>query len=121
MYTRCLFRHICIHVYTYTHTQTQTRMHVFLCTHSVSVYTHGVCRVYIYICIYLHTHIRKKTCKQDTNTDMYGCIGMHALYIHTRCLFIHICIDVHTYTNTCKLSLTTCKHIYHLQTRCTYM
>ena len=87
-------------------------MHVFLSAHSVSVCAHGVFRAYIYICIYLHTHI-KHTCKQDANTDMYACImkrhrvcmqsvAYATLCMHTRCLFIHIYIDVHTYTHTYK-------------------
>ena len=104
-------------VYIHTHTNTDTYACIPMRTQCICIHPWCLSCIHIYMYIPTHTY-KKKTCKQDTNTDMYACIGMHALYMHTRCLFIHICIDVHTYTNTCKLSLTTCKHIYHLQTRC---
>ena len=97
--THGVFSHL--YVFRNTHVQTQIRIPVFLCAYSVSVCVHGVFRVYLYICIYLHTHL-KHTRKQNTNTDMYVCICMHTRCMYTRCLVIHTCIDVHTYTHTYK-------------------
>ena len=98
-YTHTVSCHIYIYtsVYMHTHAQTQIRMYVFLCAHNVSVSTHGVFRVYMYKCTHIHTHI-KHTCKQDTNTDMNARICIHTSCMNTRCLLIHICIDVHIYT-----------------------
>ena len=86
----------------------------------------------MYTCVYIHTH---------TNTYTYACIPMRTqcicirpwgpscihicMYIpthciHTRCLFIHICIDVHTHTH---VQTQTCIHIFvyaHTASVCTH-
>jgi len=70
-------------------------MNVFLCAPSVSVCTYGVFHLYMYICIYLHTHIK--------HTRKHACLYLyHTLYMHTRCLSILIGMDVHIYTHTYK-------------------
>jgi len=107
--------HICIH----THTHKHTYVWCIPMRTQLSVRSHSVFRAYIHICVYLHTHI-KHTCKQDTSTDMYFCICIHTLYIYTRCLFMHICIDVHTYTH---VQTQICIHIFvctHISSVCTH-
>jgi len=93
MRTLCEYEHMYTHqyntckLYTYTHTPC-----VRICKHE-----------------YPHTHL-KHIRKQDTNIDMYNCICMHTLHVDTQCPFIHICIDVHTYTRTC-MSIHTHIHV----------
>jgi len=82
---------LCVNTNTCTHTNA---------IHVNCIHTHTPC-VRVRKHQYLHTHW-KHIRKQDTNTDMYACICIHTLYVDTQCLFIHIFIDVHTYTRTYK-------------------
>ena len=97
MRTLCEYKHM------YTHKCNTCKLYTHTHTPCVRIRKHQ----------YLHTHV-KHIRKQDTNTDMYACICMYTLCMHTQCLFIHICIDVHTYTHTYKprcAYICACTHI----------
>jgi len=113
-----IYMYTCVYIHTYA--QTQILMHVFRCAHSVSVCAHGASRAYIYICTYSQTHINH-TCKQDTNTDMYGCIYTHVCIYANICTHscgfgVHVCKYTHKHTcirrtHICKLGVHICKYI----------